>query len=51
LSEPLTFFLLVHPAFDYYDWKMPFVFVLRTPQGLLRRRMYAFSWSVLRRIL
>jgi hypothetical protein len=28
LAEPLTFFPLVHAAFDYYDWRMPFVFNL-----------------------
>lgn len=28
LDEPLTFFPLVHPNFDYHDWKYPFTFEL-----------------------
>lgn len=28
LAEPLTFFPLVHPNFDYHDWNYPFTFEL-----------------------
>jgi hypothetical protein len=28
LFEPITFFPLVHPAFDYYDWSYPFEFTV-----------------------
>lgn len=28
LDEPLTFFPLVHPHFDYHDWKYPFTLEL-----------------------
>lgn len=29
LEEPLTFFPLVHPGFDYHDWRYPFTFRVR----------------------
>jgi hypothetical protein len=51
LAEPLTFFPLVHPAFDYYDWKMPFVFALRTSWSSSPRRLDSFNRSVLLRFL
>jgi hypothetical protein len=29
LKEPLSFFPLVHPKFDYHDWSAPFTFYFR----------------------
>jgi hypothetical protein len=31
LFEPITFFPLVHPGFDYYDWVYPFEFTVNFP--------------------
>jgi len=33
LFEPITFFPLVHPGFDYHDWTYPFEFVVNFEMG------------------
>jgi hypothetical protein len=37
LREPLTFFPLVHPSFDYHDWQYPFRFQLAFSSSFLGR--------------
>ncbi len=38
LHEPLTFFPLLHPSFDYHDWRYPFRFHLS-----FRPRLHGYS--------
>ena len=43
LEEPLTFFPLVHPGFDYHDWRYPFIFRVRFAG--VKHKPFTFSLS------